>query len=94
MNKDAVSPYKMNLPTDLKTRLQEAADRSGRSLSSEIITRLQASVSLADDNGLDFTYEAFEKFVFEIVDRGTEDIRAKLREVEYIATGRDMNVEK
>lgn len=94
MSKDVVSPYKMNLPTDLKNRLQEAADRSGRSLSSEIITRLEASISMYDDGGLDFTLESFEQFIHEAVQHETEDLRARLRELEYIATGRDPNPEK
>ncbi|NTF16880.1 Arc family DNA-binding protein [Agrobacterium rubi] len=37
--------YKLNVPADLKVVLEEQAKRSGRSLSSEIIARLQASIT-------------------------------------------------
>lgn len=89
MSKDVVSPYKMNLPADLKNRLQEAAERSGRSLSSEIITRLQASLSLADDNGLDFTYKALERMILEIVANGTEELEGRVSVLERFMAGKD-----
>lgn len=45
MTKKELSPYKMNLPLDLKQRLEHAAIDNRRSLSAEIISRLEASFS-------------------------------------------------
>lgn len=45
MTKKELSPYKMNLPLELKQRLEHAAIDSRRSLSAEIIARLEASFS-------------------------------------------------
>lgn len=89
MSKDSVSPYKMNLPTNLKNRLQEAADRSGRSLSSEIITRLEASIEMTDDGGLDFTLSSFERYIREVVENSVEDLRESVLTLERFAAGRD-----
>ncbi|WP_158275162.1 Arc family DNA-binding protein [Thioclava sp. NG1] len=77
-----MSQYKLNLPTDLKNRLQEAANRSGRSLSSEIITRLEASIAISDDGGLDFTLDAIENFIVEAVISQTEDLEARVKMLE------------
>lgn len=49
MAKESLTPYKMNLPSDLKDRLSEAAQRAGRSLSSEIITRLEQTLEHDDE---------------------------------------------
>lgn len=46
MTQDAVSPFKMNLPTGLKIHLTEEARRANRSLSGEIINRLQESCEI------------------------------------------------
>lgn len=35
--------FKIRMPSDLKTRLEDAADRSGRSLTAEVVQRLQDS---------------------------------------------------
>jgi len=85
MSKESLTPYKMNLPSDLKDRLTEAAQRSGRSLSAEIITRLQASLSLADDAGLDFTAKGFEAFILEVVGRATEPLEARVNFLEQFS---------
>lgn len=82
MSDSPVVQFKFNIPTALKDRLTEAAERSGRSLTSEILTRLQASLSLADDKGLDFTAEAFERFILEIVANGTEDLANRVHDLE------------
>ena len=94
MSKDTVSPYKMNLPTDLKNRLQEAADRSGRSLSSEIITRLQASVALSDDMGLEFTEDAILMLIGNVVSEHTAPLEGRIEdlEAEVRAMGRTMDM--
>lgn len=89
MKKDVVSPYKMNLPTDLKDRLTAAAERSGRSLSSEIITRLEASVSMSDDGGIEFTLDSFEEFIRHAVEVETHDLANRVRALEDMAAGRD-----
>ncbi len=83
--------FKLNIPVALKDRLSAAADRSGRSLTSEIITRLEASISLADDNGLDFTYEAFEQMIRDVISGDLVDIEDRLRELEHFVGSRDMN---
>lgn len=54
MTQDATVPFKLNIPAGLKDRLSEAAARSGRSLTSEIITRLEASISISDEGGAGF----------------------------------------
>lgn len=89
MEESATVQFKLNIPVTLKDRLAAAAERSGRSLTAEINTRLQASLSLADDNGLEFTHASFEAFILELVERGTEGLRNKVRDLDYIVTGRD-----
>ena len=89
MTQEPHTSFKLNIPLSLKDRLSEAAERSGRSLTSEIITRLQASLSLADDNGFDFTYEAMERMILDIVARGTEELEGRVHTLEEIAKGRD-----
>ena len=89
MTKDALSPYKMNLPTDLKGKLQKAADRSGRSLSSEIITRLEASVSISDEGGIEFTLDSFEQYISEAIGDALDDYEQRIQALEAIAAGRD-----
>ena len=82
MEESATVQFKINIPVALKDRLSEAADRSGRSLTSEIITRLQASLSLADDHGLDFTYESFEEMMLNIVISGTSELEDKVHDLQ------------
>lgn len=91
MNDSSVSQYKFNMPADLKNRLQEAAERSGRSLSSEIITRLQASLSLADDKGFDFTPEGIERMILEIVANGTEELADRVKRLERFVDTTDFD---
>lgn len=43
MSKEPVTPYKMNLPSALKERLEDAAGSNYRSVSGEIIARLEDS---------------------------------------------------
>lgn len=45
MDKKDVSPFKLNLPTNLKNAITEQAKRNNRSLSGEIIARLELSLS-------------------------------------------------
>lgn len=66
-------------------RLSEAAERSGRSLTSEIITRLQASLTLGDDLGLEFTRESIEQLVIDIVQAETGPLDARIRDLEVFA---------
>ena len=95
MAQESTVSFKLNIPVSLKDRLSEAAERSGRSLTSEIVTRLEASISMSDEGGLDFTLESFEQFILEAIENETSDLRQKVRELEYIATGRDpYNVNK
>lgn len=89
MSQEPTIPFKINIPLGLKERLSNAATRSGRSLTSEIITRLEASISLADDHGLDFTYEAMERMILDLVASGTEELEQRVRDLEAIASGRD-----
>lgn len=83
--------FKLNLPTSLKDRLSDAAERSGRSLTAEIITRLQASLSLADDKGFDFTPEGIERMILEIVDNGTEELAARVKRLERFVDTTDFD---
>lgn len=43
MAKESLTPYKMNLPSELKDRIEDAAASNRRSMSGEIITRLEDS---------------------------------------------------
>lgn len=82
MTQESSVHFKINIPISLKERLTEAAQRSGRSLSSEIITRLEASISLADDTGLEFTSESIEKLITDMVLQQTLPIEDRIREIE------------
>lgn len=46
MAKESLTPYKMNLPAALKARIEDAAASNRRSMSAEIITRLEDSFGL------------------------------------------------
>lgn len=46
-----IAPYGVRLPAELKERLQVSAKRNGRSLNSEIVTRLIASYINDEDSG-------------------------------------------
>lgn len=74
--------FKLNIPAGLKDRLSEAAARSGRSLTSEIITRLEASISISDEGGLDFTLDSLERFVVGVVQGETEALAQRVRDLE------------
>ncbi|MFN3312561.1 MAG: Arc family DNA-binding protein [Hyphomonas sp.] len=82
MEESASVQFKLNIPMALKDRLSEAAARSGRSLTSEIITRLEASISISDDGGLDFTLESLERFVVGVVKRETQDLAARVSDLD------------
>lgn len=87
MNDSSVSQYKFNIPTDLKVRLQDAADRNGRSLSSEIITRLQASVMLSEEINIDFTEDAVLTYLGEVVKEYTDPLERRIEELEQAMRG-------
>lgn len=82
MTQEPHTSFKLNIPLSLKDRLSEAAERSGRSLTSEIITRLQASLTLGDDLGLDFTRESVERLVIDLVQAETGPLDDRIRELE------------
>ena len=46
-----IAPYGVRLPAELKERLQESAKKNGRSLNSEIVTRLTESYLNDADSG-------------------------------------------
>lgn len=82
MEESAHVQFKLNIPAGLKDRLSEAAARSGRSLTSEIITRLEASISISDEGGLDFTLDSLERFVIGVVQGETEALAQRVRDLE------------
>ncbi|MBW7057953.1 Arc family DNA-binding protein [Paracoccus bogoriensis] len=82
MTQGATVPFKLNIPAGLKDRLSEAAARSGRSLTSEIITRLEASISISDEGGLAFTLDSLERFVIGVVQGETEALAQRVRDLE------------
>lgn len=89
MEESPTVQFKLNLPAVLKDALAAAAERNGRSLTAEIITRLEASVAISDQGGLDFTLDAFERFIAEAIDNELDEIRTKVRDLEYHTGMRD-----
>lgn len=89
MTQDITVPFKINIPLGLKDRLSEAASRSGRSLTSEIITRLEASIEISDVGGLDFTPEALAEYVAKEIEIHLDEFRDRLTAIEAMAAGRD-----
>lgn len=74
MSKEPVSPYKMNLPTSLKERIEDVARQNGRSLSAEIITRLEKSFESDEEwiNALDNINDALSRI--ETLERQVSDL--------------------
>lgn len=89
MEESPTVQFKLNIPAGLKDRLSEAATRSGRSLTSEIITRLEASMSFSEAHGLDFTYEAFEAIIADFVNAATHDLEYRVEVLERHMRGED-----
>jgi len=76
----SITPYGLRMPRDLKDTLDAAARENGRSLNSEIVARLQASVQ-ADESVPDFvTPELFERV--KSLGREMETLRAQVRALE------------
>lgn len=82
MNDSRVSQFKLNIPAVLKEQLSEAAAHSGRSLSSEIITRLEASISISDEGGIDFTLSGIEAFIHQAIEDAVTDLEGRVRSLE------------
>lgn len=55
--------FKLNLPVSLKSRLQLLAIENNRSLTGEIIARLEETILMSDDIGSDFSVESLETYV-------------------------------
>lgn len=55
-----VTPFGLRMLPDLKRRIEEAADKSGRSLNAEIVTRLDRSL---DGNLPDLSAEGFAALI-------------------------------
>ncbi|WP_319566912.1 Arc family DNA-binding protein [Cohaesibacter marisflavi] len=53
MTDTPLSPFKMNLPSSLRDQLSELAKRNNRSLSGEIISRLELSVNIDAQKAMD-----------------------------------------
>lgn len=49
MAQESTVPFKLNIPISLKNRLSEAAELGGRSLTAEMIIRLEKSLSAPDE---------------------------------------------
>lgn len=47
-DRHALPPYSLRLPQQLRSKLQEAADCSRRSLNAEMVARLESSFSFAE----------------------------------------------
>ncbi|MFG6566671.1 TraY domain-containing protein [Sulfitobacter sp. 1A13679] len=82
MTSESHTSFKLNIPITLKNRLSEAAERSGRSLTAEINTRLQASLEIADNNGVEFTLDGIEAFILEIVANATQELEERVKDLE------------
>lgn len=78
--------FKMMLPVEIKTRLEEAAHQNRRSLSAEIISRLEFSITNPPD-AVELLKMKFESLVSEI-DKMEEDLRSQ---AETIALQRELN---
>lgn len=68
-----IAPFGVRIPTELKEKLQEFADKNGRSLNAEILYRLEQSVNKDDVNVL---LENKELFI-EIIKLAQEEARKK-----------------
>lgn len=76
----SITPYGLRMPRELKDTLDEEARRNGRSLNSEIVARLQASIQ-ADESVPDFvTPELFEQV--KALGQEMETLRAQVRALE------------
>lgn len=60
-----ISPIGLRVPPELKTLIRQAASKNGRSMNSEILSRLEASF----DPRVDLTKVATGELVRELVDR-------------------------
>lgn len=88
MSESSMVQFKLNMPAALRERLGDAADRSGRSLTAEVIARLEKSFEADDEftNALDNIDDLMAR---------VEKLEAVVRDLEYISTGRDpYNIEK
>lgn len=81
MSESPLVQFKFNIPLALKERLADAAERSGRSLSSEIITRLEASLSLGDE-GIDLTFDGITNLIQDMILSETMPLSDRIREIE------------
>ena len=73
-----ITPFGLRMPPDVRDGIQRAADRNNRSLNSEIVQRLQATLQMDE-----FTIEdAKERFtsgdIIEVVRREVERMNAAL----------------
>lgn len=95
MSDPQLSPFRMNLPTALKDALAEQAKRNNRSLSGEIISRLEQSLSKfhVDEHGdlevkLDEHQSKLLASVIENEKRGNE-LQRQLDELRRLIEDRD-----
>lgn len=80
----SITPYGLRMPRELKEMLDEKARKNGRSLNSEIVARLQASVQ-ADESVPDFvTPELFERVT--ALGQEMETLRAQVRALDIRAS--------
>ena len=59
-----IAPYGLRMPDDLKARIQAAADANNRSMNSEIVARLELTLSVKDPfSALQFPHDLAEKLI-------------------------------
>lgn len=78
MAQESTSPFKLNIPISLKNRLSEAAERSGRSLTAEMIIRLEKTLAAPDE--MENMLEIVDQLLVRIDDleRTVEDLSAEV----------------
>ncbi|MCH8685876.1 Arc family DNA-binding protein [Pedomonas mirosovicensis] len=82
----SITPYGLRMPRELKDALEAAARQNGRSLNSEIVARLEASVQ-TDACVPDFvTPELFERV--KVLGQEMETLRAQVRALEIRANAK------
>lgn len=82
MSESSMVQFKLNMPAKLRERLGEAANRSGRSLTSEVLARLEKSFADDEDwqNALDNISDALLRI---------EQLERQVSALQYSAGARD-----
>ena len=82
MKESAVVQFKLNMPAKLRQKLGDASDKTGRSLSAEIIARLEKSFEDAEE------WESALENIDDALNR-IEILEREMRDVMYRTGSRD-----